>query len=377
MGDTAPESAETPKITDQSQPPQGLTLDRVEYPTQYLFESTYKTLADLYNSVVNPASRPELDSEQVFSRVGDLLLSPKMNFDNLTAGFNQILKDLGISPVRIEKGQEFDLSPEGCGHDCKSDGTNNGSYLPGQGRIKLPERLFNGANVFQLGNSLLHEANHYAQDILVTRAIIDDALKANPQADPKSPEFLAAISSKYEERFRVKPSNDFLRSVVEMRNGKELSPQERIRADRMTEGLAEHGADTLLPSAKRDRQSMKEWAYRARTGAYSPQEFVRHLLKVVDPASESVEGMKDWKRMLFANEKITARDIIRGFGDPDSPNFDAERARTGLVQLFNRRASDLYSSARDEHYTYKDYSHEVESFRLGDSFQKYLKGRRK
>lgn len=375
-GDQPTEIAES---TNQRQPEAGVAFTPVEYPGahRWPFESTFRSLTDLYQSVVNPSSTPELENDKVFKPVRDLLFTPKLNFQDFNNGFNQILKDQGLPPVQMIKTKEFEALPPGCGIECKPEGNTDGLYLYGQGKIEIPERVFDGQNLIRLGGTVMHEANHFTQDILVTRALIDDAIKANPQANANSKEFLELISAKYKERFDVKPTDEFLNSVLELRNGKELSPMERLRADRLTEGRIAKVKDGFLPSAEEDRQSLKNWTFKIKSGKAAPEDLVRKLIEVADPNFDNSKNSQDWRRVLFGSDKITVEDIVQGFGDPNKPNFDPERAKSALLKLFKTRIDDLKESYRKEYFQYLDYPHEVESRRVGDSFESYLKNYRK
>ncbi|MCW5823776.1 MAG: hypothetical protein KIT34_13305 [Cyanobacteria bacterium TGS_CYA1] len=375
-GDQPTEIAES---TNQRQPESGVTFTPEKYAGahRWPFESTFRSLTDLYQSVVNPSSAPELENDKVFKPVRDLLFGPKSSIQDFNTGFNQILKDQGLPPVQIIKSKESDALPPGCGIECNPEGSTDGAYISGNGKIRLPERIFDSQNLIRLGVIVMHEANHFTQDILVTRALIDDALKANPQANINSKEFLAFISSKYQERFNITPKDDFLNSVLEMRNGKELSPAERLRADRLTEGRMAKAKDGLLPSARNDLQALKNWTFEIRSGNVAPEDLVRKLIEVADPNFDNSKNSQDWRRILFASDKIKVEDVIQRFGDPNKPDFDRSRAKSELLKLLTSRTNDLRKDELNEFLEYEDYSHEVESRRVGDSFESFLKSYRK
>lgn len=384
MTKAAPDSAETPDAADSSVAPGALALNEVDYPRDrrsYL-DIVVGTVSDLYQSVVNPASKPELINPDVFDKVGKLVSAPgKMDITKLQDGFNAILAERGIPPLKMYSFNQShsDVENNACNDNCAGDvpeGGTRGTYITGQGVVGINERVLKSLNTVGLGKTALHEANHYMQDILVTRAIMDDVAKTKPG------NFLAAVSQAYKERIGVEPKVSFLQDVEKYRAGVELTPEQRSRADWLIRGRTELKEDFKKPDINQDLATMNQILKKLVDSVTSvnpalvPTAMVKDLFHIVDPAQDNSEQVRMMRRILFADEIITKNDLVRMFGiGPSSPDFDVNRARTVLTRLMQERQNALVISKGLQQDRYNNYTHEDESYAVGDAFHSYIRSR--
>ncbi|QQR57107.1 MAG: hypothetical protein IPG59_19290 [Candidatus Melainabacteria bacterium] len=384
MTKAVPNSAETPETTDQSIASNALTLSEVDYPRdrRSFVDVVVGTVSDLYQSVVNPASKPELVNPDVFDKVNRLVSGPgKMDITKLQDGFNAILAERGVPPLKMYSFNQTDSDVENnaCNDNCAGDvpeGGTRGTYILGQGLVGINERVLHSLNTVGLGKTALHEANHYMQDILVTRAIMDDVSKTKPG------NFLEAVSQAYKERIGTEPNVRFLQDVEKYRGGVELTPEQRSRADWLIRGKTELKDDVKRPNIDQDLNRMNQILKKLIDSATSanpslvPIAMVKDLFHLVDPAQDNDGNVLDLRRILFADQKITKNDLVRMFGvGPTSPDFDVNRARTVLTRLMQERQSSLIVSKGLQQDRYANYTHEDESYAVGSAFHSYIKRR--
>lgn len=378
MGNPAPESAETPAIEDQNQSPEGLTLARVDYPGAGrwpLISDIATGLTDIYRSVFKPQSVPEVQNDKAYKQMTDFLSGPNVSLDNLAGTLNRILTDQGLPEIKVEKMDESRSHRKlsACG-DCAPSTTMRGEYFLGTGILSMPESLLNNPDKALAGAVALHEVNHFTQDVLATRAIMDDVAKENPA------NFLDAVSKRYKERIGNVPERDFLESVERLRKEKgELNPQERNRANVILEGFAQQLAEKGKPLASIDYDNIVNLQNMLKNSenpgstleSATPEDIVKQMLRVAG-LPENARANNNWYRTLFGDSNWSAKDVMRKFGNPYSKNFDPKAARSELTSHLENRRLNVGPYVLSEGSVYLGFEHERESRMIEQEFAAFF-----
>ncbi len=378
MTELAPDSAETPEIKDQSHTQDGLTLARVDYPGAGrwpLISDIATGLTDIYRSVFKPQSVSEVQNDKAYGQMADFLSGSKVNLDNLAGTLNKILTGQGLPEIKIEKMDESRSNRKlsACG-DCAPSTTRRGEYFMGTGVLSMPESLINSSDKALAGAVALHEVNHFTQDVLVTRAIMDDVAKENPA------NFLDAVSKRYKEKVGSVPERDFLESVERLRKEKgELNPQERNRANVILEGFAQQLAEKGKPLASIDydnivnlQNMLKNSENPDSTLEYAtPEDVVKQMIRAAG-LPENARANNNWYRTLFGDSNWSAKDVMRKFGNPYSKTFDAQAARSELTSHLENRRLNVGPYVVSEGGVYLGFEHERESRMIEQEFASFL-----
>lgn len=341
------------------------------------------SVRELYHSVFK--STPSLQNDQTFERVANLLLDPKMNFDSFRTGMNEILVEKGLPPVNFLKMDEQTSNPKPAACNNKRAAlTVLGSYYLGSGTFRMPESLIKSGNLFKVGNVALHEINHFEQDVLITRAIMDDVAKLGPG------NFYRDVSARYKSMVGVEPSAGFLRDVEKARDGRELSSAERSRAEILMQSVIDRridGPTEMFAGADKNyfqnlRCMLANSLDPSSTMKISPGELIQKMISTAESMQYSNESkVQRDARLFFADGRRTdeaaAQERIKNiklyFGDPNASNFDELAARLKLNDFFDNRLIQLQHSVSAGHQIYKGHFHESESFEVGNSFTDFLR----
>ncbi len=383
MGNPARESAEEPAIENQSPAQEGLTLARVDYPGagRWPLVSDIATgLTDIYRSIFKPQSVPEVQNDKAYGQMADFLSGSNVNLDNLAGTLNKILTDQGLPQVKVEKMDESRSHRKlpACG-DCAPSTVRSGEYFMGTGILSMPESLINNPDKALAGAIAMHEVNHFTQDLLVTRAIMDDVAKENPA------NFLDAVSKRYTEKVGNAPERDFLESVERLRKEKgELTPQERNRANVILEGYAQQLAENGKPLASIDYDNIVNLKNMLKNSenpnstldSITPEEMVKQMMRVVG-LPEDVRANNTVYRVLFGDSNWSAKDVMRKFGNPYSKTFDPHAAREKLNSHLEARRWNVGPQVLSEQSVYLGYEHERESRMIEQEFAAFFARRKR
>lgn len=359
---------------------EGVRFAQVDYPgsQRTVVDTVTEAASDIYRSIFSKESKPELENERIFEQVSKLVLSPKLDIQTLQDGFNAILKEHNLPGLKLESFAQPSIPAGGCGDNCAvPKGALLGETLPGEGIIRINERMFKSGNVVQLGKTLMHEANHYFQDILITRALMDDLSKTNPG------NLLQAVSDAYKMKYGVEPKMSFLQTIADLRNNTPLNQAERARADYLATGKIAQKQDTMRPNANFDLDQSRRFAEMLKNSGnpesnlekMSPKEMAQMLYDAVGPDKANDPNARILRRIFFGDEEVSQASLREMFGNPNSDSFDSEKARTALTKLLERRIKSLGSSSYLQFVNYRRYPHEMESYALGESFHAFLRRR--
>ncbi len=364
--------AESNNHSDEIESRQGSASLEVDYAggQRTWRDSVSETFNNIYRSIFDQSARPELENTDVYDKVKKLVLSPNLDMASLQSGLNDILQGHGIPKVKLEELSESHSGSGICGDNCGiPEGARLGAYFTGEGSIGINTQIFKTGNMVQLGKTVLHEANHHMQDILLTRAIMDEV------ARNKSPNFLESVSQIYTQRFGRKPLDSFLQDVEKFRGGKELSPAEQQRANWLAEGWIARAQDAQRPNAKADLDTMKQFAKMLQDGGTNPKEMAEKLLAALDPANDSDPDAQRLRRLFFANEPFSSRQFKKQFGDPNSSSFDSKTAFRAFKDFIDLQIQRLEKSEYLQFVNMRNYSHEIESYDLADAFLAHIRKR--
>lgn len=342
---------------------------------------------NLYRSVF--ASSPALQNDQVFSEVSRMLLSPDWNLDSLRVGMNQILDHKGLPGIKIGIMDPMIANkPISLCSNSRTSENILGFYQTGTGQLRISEDLLKSHNAFRVGDIILHETNHFEQDVLITRAIMDDVAKENPS------NFLEAVSSRYKERVGKTPTAAFLNSVAKVRNGEELSFAERSRAEILLQSYAElpiQGPQKKEAASQRDilqsyicmlDNSLDPAS--ASDRKISPAQLIDKLVSLAQAMQHSSFSRDERNaRIFFGDDKRTTEEettqritqILNRFGEPGARAFSESRARLELAKFLQERMQALTAEFKSNYSTYRESFHETESFAVGAAFVKYLQNK--
>lgn len=206
----------------------------------------------------------------------------------------------------------------------------------------------------EMKDTLAHEITHRDQHMLFIRLLMDQ-LKIGTSLDTKQRQDLDAAHR----RIDGEPApDDLVNEVLSQRAGKELSPLERQRAEKLVEDASKSKEVVAIYQnlVAQDRALHQLRLMMIDLGA---KEGLRLL---IDQHKES--GAEVLALALFDATEDLADRLIDKFGDPRLPGFDADKAYDSVRMLIKERKDILSDRGEVAFQNYQNLFTETEAFRI-------------